>query len=323
MIERAVAFGAGGTLIGVLCEPAAEKVIASAPAVLMWNVGIQHRVGPYRIQVDLARDLARRGFASVRFDLSGMGDSEARYGGPVDLPGALDDLRDAMSLLEKRRGTRSFVVIGFCSSVDSAHALALKDERVVGACFLEGYAYRTRGYWLHYPKRLLSRHRWKRYLGRHLNGFGSRGAPSRGNPLHEERAAMGSVFARQYPTPEQFAADVHRLHRRGARMLFIYVGGDSEFNHLGQFSEMIGSSTLGDRIDIEYYGDADHTFFRVTDRQRVVDRVGRWMSERIGGRPVQAADRSMENGPRKPSGMNPDTTDGRSEDPVESPVRIA
>jgi len=282
VIERALAFGVGGALIGVLCEPPAESANASAPAVLMWNVGIQHRVGPYRIQVDVARDLARRGFASLRFDLSGMGDSEARHGGPVDLQGALGDLRDAISLLEKRRGTRSFVVIGFCSSVDAAHELAVEDGRVVGACFMEGYAYRTRGYWLHYPKRLLDRHRWKRYLARRLNNLTRRRNDNLGNPVQEERAAMGSIFARRYPTQDRFAADVRSLRQRGCHLLFIYVGGDSEFNHLGQFSEMVGSSTLVEDIDVEYYGEADHTFFRVPDRQRVVDRVGLWMSENFG-----------------------------------------
>jgi hypothetical protein len=282
VIERAIAFGRAGNLIGVLAEPAPESAVPAAPAVLMWNVGIQHRVGPFRIQVDLARTLARHGFASLRFDLSGMGDSDARHGGPVDREGALGDLRDAMSLLEKRRGSRTFVVVGYCSSVDSAHALALDDSRVVGACFLEGYAYRTRGYWLHYPLRLLDLQRWKRYLARRASALGSKGSERRGNPLQEERAAMGSVFARVYPTPEQFGADVRQLSRRGTSMLFVYVGGDSEFNHLGQFGEMIGSSRPERGVDIEYYGAADHTFFRVSDRALVVDRVARWVSAEFG-----------------------------------------
>ena len=164
MIERAIAFGPDAGLVGVLTEPDPVHAIPNAPGFLMWNVGIQHRVGPYRVQVDIARDLARRGFASFRFDLAGMGDSEIRLDSRTDGERAVSDVRDAMLLLQKRRNVSTFVPIGFCSSVDAVHRLAVDDKSVVGACFIEGYAYHTRGFWLRYPLRLLSRERWKRYV---------------------------------------------------------------------------------------------------------------------------------------------------------------
>ncbi len=278
MIERALAFGPDSGLIGVLTEPAPGQAVANAPAVVMWNVGIQHRIGPYRIQVDIARDLAQRGYASLRFDLSGMGDSEARQDHRPDEQRALDDVREAMAVLEKRRGTRAFVPIGFCSSVDTAHAISLLDNRVVGAAFLEGYAYRTRGFWLRYPKRLLDRQRWSRYLSNHRVLPRNYGRAAETGSTARELSAMGSVFARRYPTREQFGSDVTRLDSRGVRLLFLYVGGDTDFNHRGQFFEMVGDDSLEERIDVHYYGNADHTFFRVADRERAVEQVGRWMA---------------------------------------------
>jgi hypothetical protein len=277
VIERALAFGTEAGLAGVLAEPNPSEAIAGAPAIVMWNVGIQHRIGPYRIQVDIARDLARRGYASLRFDLSGMGDSEARQDTRPDHQRALDEVKEAMAVLEKRRGTRTFVPIGFCSSVDAAHALSLEDDRVVGACFLEGYAYRTEGFWLRYPRRLLDRQRWRRYLAnrRLLPLQYGRAAEVRAN--REEPKELGVIFARQYPSRQQFATDVVRLSSRGVRLLFLYVGGDTDFNHRGQFFEMVGDESL-DHVDVEYYGGADHTFFHVADRERAVTRVGEWMT---------------------------------------------
>lgn len=293
MIERAVAFGPEAGLVGILAEPSPDQALSNAPALLMWNVGIQHRVGPYRIQVDIARDLARRGLASLRFDVSGMGDSEVRKDNLLDRERAVTDAREAMALLERRRGVRTFVPIGFCSSVDSVHALALEDERVVGVCFLEGYAYPTRGFWLRYPRRLLSKERWKRYLthvaSSRLAILSRREIAV--DPLKEERAAMGSVFARQYPTREQFGAEVRRIESRGARMLFVYVGGDTDFNHRGQFKEMVGTRRIGRGTEVEYYDGADHTFFRVADRARVIARIGEWAVRSFGaqGAPQRAA----------------------------------
>jgi dienelactone hydrolase len=277
VIERAIAFGPDGRLVGILAEPDPAHAVSNAPAVLMWNVGIQHRVGPYRVQVDLARDLARRGFVSFRFDLSGMGDSEVRQDSRTDGERALSDVRDAIALLTKRRGVTTFLPMGFCSSVDAVHRLALDDERVVGACFIEGYAYHTRGFWLRYPLRLLNRERWRRYLeDRAQKALALRARDLAVDPLKEERAVMGSVFRRQYPTREQFGADVRKLVSRGTRILFVYVGGDTEFNHRGQLAEMVGTRLPSDRVELEYYPDADHTFSRVADRVRLVARVGEW-----------------------------------------------
>jgi hypothetical protein len=280
MIERAIAFGRDGSLTGILAEPDAARTVTGAPAFVMWNVGIHHRVGPYRIQVDIARELARRGFASLRFDVSGMGDSEIRQDGRPDQERALDDVRSAMALLEKRRAVKRFVPVGFCSSVDSVHALALADDRIAGACFIEGYAYRTRGFWVHYPLRLLDTMRWKRRVSRKLPQWFSAtlGGRIALDPIEEERAALAPIFARQYPTREQFGQDVHRMVARGARLLFVYVGGDTDFNHAGQFEEMIGGPSLGGRVEIAYYGDADHTFYRVEDRRRTVFRIAEWAS---------------------------------------------
>jgi hypothetical protein len=288
VIERAVAFGRDSGLIGVLTEPGSGEAIADAPAVLMWNVGIQHRIGPYRIQVDIARDLAERGFTSLRFDLSGMGDSEARQDNRPDQDRALDDVREAMALLEKRHGARGFVPIGFCSSVDAAHAISLQDGRIVGAAFLEGYSYRTRGFWLRYPGRLIDRQRWSRYLSNHRLLPRAYGRPTETESAAQSRSAMGSVFARQYPTREQFGAAVVQLASRGVRLLFLYVGGDTDFNHRGQLFEIVGDDSLEGRVDVEYYSNADHTFFRVADRERAVARVGVWMARSFPARPKRA-----------------------------------
>src|SRR5688572_9848173 len=118
MREHAVSFGAAGNLSGILCEP--DQPIDGAPAVLMWNVGIHHRVGAFRIWVDLARRLSAAGFTSLRFDLSGMGDSEPRRGATEDVE-RQEDLDEAMAFVTKRTGLKTFAPIGFCSGIDQLH----------------------------------------------------------------------------------------------------------------------------------------------------------------------------------------------------------
>ena len=66
MSERAITFGAMGGLVGVLSEPE-RSTRRDVPAVLLWNVGINHHVGPSRIWVDLARRLADSGDRTARW----------------------------------------------------------------------------------------------------------------------------------------------------------------------------------------------------------------------------------------------------------------
>jgi dienelactone hydrolase len=298
MIERAVSFGKGGNLAGILTEPRPERSIAGAPAALMWNVGIHHRIGPYRIQVDIARELARRGFASLRFDLSGMGDSEVQQDSRTDQERALEDVRDAMALLERRRSLRSFVPVGFCSSVDSVHALSVAEDRVIGACFIEGYAYRTPGFWLRYPLRVLEAVRWRRRLIRTFPEWIASfvATPDQVLVQGDGQALDGPesiepVYARLYPSRAQFGRDVRRMVVRDARLLFIYVGGDTDFNHGGQFAEMVGDLPEEAQVEVVYYRDADHAFYRSDDRQRAVRCIGDWMTRTFGAEASAMASR--------------------------------
>src|SRR5690606_23743533 len=75
MRESAVLFGPTRSLVGVVTEPAAGSARPDAPAVLILNSGLVHRVGPKRLHVRLARRLAGLGFTCMRIDLSGIGDS--------------------------------------------------------------------------------------------------------------------------------------------------------------------------------------------------------------------------------------------------------
>lgn len=275
MIEKAVSFGPGGCLMGILTEPDPGAARADAPAVLLWNVGINHRVGPFRFFVDLARRLAAAGFTTLRFDASGLGDSEVRREAVSDRERAALDLKDAMGLLEARKQAKRFVLVGFCSSVDAAHATALADPRVAAVAYIEGYTCRTAGYYLRYPRRLLSGARWRRFFKRHLGRLFP-GTALRATGEREE------IFLRDYPTRAQFSRDLHALVGRGVRLLFLYVAGDSEYAYRDQLFEMYGQDLRG-RIELEYYPQADHTFFRLADREKALTRVVGWVAAAFSG----------------------------------------
>lgn len=274
MREQVIQFGAEGNLVGILAEPAGGSV-ADRPVVLLYDIGFEHRVGPYRLNVELARELAARGFTSLRFDLSGLGDSEPRAVPADPLERSAADLADAMAVVTRRCGIGRFALLTLCSGVDAGHVVAVRDSRIVAAAFIDGYAYLTVGHQLH------------RVLGLWTD-------PARGwrwlirwfRP--PPRESGDGFFDRVYPTQADFRRQVLGMAERGTRLFFLFSYHWWFFNHRGQFREMLGVRRLPPSIEVEYWADTDHVFTGVGVRRRLVCRLSGWLASHFSTAPQTA-----------------------------------
>ena len=280
--ERAVVFGPGTGLVGVLTAPPPPAAPRVGPrrALLVANIGLHHHVGPFRLYVELTRAAAARGWHALRFDFAGLGDSAPRAGALTsgadgDVAQAVDDTRAAMDWLAAEQGIEEFVLVALCSGVDSAHAVTLDDPRVVGAAFIDGYAYPTAGFRLRrHVVRYLQAGRWARWLRRRLD---RRALATAVVSEADEGAATGS-FTRSHPTRGRFRADVAAMVARGARLLFVYTGAvDGSCNDERQLGETLGPAVPMAAIEVALVRDADHVFTGVEARGALVRRVLAWM----------------------------------------------
>jgi alpha-beta hydrolase superfamily lysophospholipase len=111
--ERPVRLGDIG-LFGITTEPDQG---AHGPWMVFMNVATEYHIGPGRAWVDLARAWARFGIRSVRFDLSGAGDSPVHPGQAEEITYArewLDDL-PAVAAGVSPSDPSDTVFIGLCS----------------------------------------------------------------------------------------------------------------------------------------------------------------------------------------------------------------
>jgi len=262
MSEQAFVFGAEHNLYGVLSLPEGGHA-ADRPAVLLLTVGLQHHVGACRGWVTLARRLATMGYASLRFDMGGIGDSDpgTRTGSETDC--AVAEIRAAMDLLAKRSGAQRFVLVGLCSGADNAHPAALRDTRIAGLVMIDAYGYRTSGWYRrHYLPRMLRPHHWRRFLRRKLL-----------------LANIG--YVRDFPPRAQVEGELQKLVDRGVQMLFLYtVGVPHYFNHYRQFYEMFPRLQGNGRIDVEHDPLAGHIYEFLADRERFFANVTGWLASR-------------------------------------------
>jgi len=270
MNERPVRFGPGNGLIGVLTVP--TEPVDGRPGVILLNAGLLYRVGPNRLYVEAARRLAGMGYPCLRFDMSGVGDSELQEGGLLYIERSTQDTVMAMDYLQATVGTERFVLMGLCTGAFSAFRAALVDDRVSGCILLDGYAYPTvRSRLRHYLPRVLEFKRWTGYLGRRLGLATSRG---RGSDNPDDMI----VFENEVVPRDRFGRELATLLGRGTDLFMVYTGlGPLAFNYERQIHDAFPDLDLDRRASIRYYANADHTFTLPGNRLRLIADVADWL----------------------------------------------
>ncbi len=142
--EEAAMFGPGNRLVGVYCTRAAGE--RRNKAVVFLNSGGVYHIGWARMFVDMARQLAGSGVASLRMDLRGVGDSLSPAGAnraPLFDASLREDVEAAVDWLFER-GITDISLFGACSGAYQAFHAAIQDRRVKkialvnASCFVYG-----------------------------------------------------------------------------------------------------------------------------------------------------------------------------------------
>ena len=112
--EYPLLFGKERNLVGIVSYtddsfPIQQRKKAG---VLLLNAGLIHHVGPSRLYVKLARKLSELGFVVLRYDQSGIGDSQHRNDNIGHAEAIIDEARQAMDYLQRHRGIEHFITIG-------------------------------------------------------------------------------------------------------------------------------------------------------------------------------------------------------------------
>jgi dienelactone hydrolase len=277
-IEQTLVLGPRKSMVAVI-SPAAP-LSSDHPTALILNSGIVHRVGANRMSVMLARTLAAAGTTAVRFDLSGIGDSDSRTDGLAPIDGALADIKEALDSLESTRQIRCVILIGLCSGADFSQIYSGSDPRVVGAVLIDPSIPHSFRHWFHHYRRRATRLDSWRSLARGHNPVMQK--------LIKRVAQAWSPPVRTTPTDDpppppsiedpEVRAYLEAAYRRalanGVQFLAISSGERSTYREhlLHAFPDV----PFGDRLRLEYFKDADHVFTHPADRDRLIRLIVEW-----------------------------------------------
>jgi alpha-beta hydrolase superfamily lysophospholipase len=244
--DEAVRFGPRGRLFGMLASPTAAS---NRPALLLLNTGGGHHVGPHRLYVPLARDLAARGHLVLRFDLGGIGDSDP----PEDTRAAngaypahmLDDAREAIAFLRSRGPHRKVVAAGLCSGGWLAFQIARAGLDVDAVVSVNPPLYLRDGAdglaWLNRARELRRYQQSMRDPAKWIKGL--RGGASYTMFTRVAAAALARRVALRISgvlgtaLPDGFANDLCGIAARGVRTLFVFSRGDNGLAYFNVHAE--------------------------------------------------------------------------------------
>jgi pimeloyl-ACP methyl ester carboxylesterase len=280
MRERALKFGKTASLAGVLTEPTAGASAPDRPGVIFLNSGILHHTGASRLYVKVARRLAADGFTSLRFDFSGVGDSEARKDTLPFAKAAVVEGREAMDFLQEGRGMKSFILMGLCSGADMAYHIALADERVAGLAKIDAWAYRTKGWYVrHYGPKVLSLKQWTHSIKVRVE------EKLGGDEAQEDRSVYESPeYRRRCPPREEVEEGLKVLTARGVRFYYYFTGDQPEhINYAEQYAESFPDVDFRDRLKVDYDPTSNHTVTGLKHQGEVTEAIQRWAVAGWGG----------------------------------------
>jgi alpha-beta hydrolase superfamily lysophospholipase len=286
--EQLCRFGDDGHLFGILTRPAQES---DQPVVVMLNAGSIHHVGPHRLYVRLARELAEEGYTVLRLDHEGLGDSVLRGDATRENhpypPHAIDDVKAAFSFLEREHGHRRFILLGLCSGAHTAFhaARTLPDAPIERLVLINPwYFYWSEGMSLDtsvnhyqdmaaYQSSMRDPERWKKML----RGKVDMGRLARVVTAHVAKTARGRWRdVKEILVPSsgtRLSRDLRAILTRRPVTLYMADGEPAGPILQTEAKRTVNRAIRAGKLRIEKIPGADHTFSQAGPREELIRRV--------------------------------------------------
>lgn len=263
LTETAVQFAKGGRLFGILTVP--HGADRNLPMVVIPNTGLEHRVGPNRLHVHLARALAARGYCTFRFDVSGLGDSDPEPGQRAD---SRVDFFEALNALQARGFGPRFNLLGVCSGAHDCMQFAPQDDRVNGVFAIDGYAYRnSQFHWQLFLARLKDPTRTARKCWEAVSGLWSSQA---------DVPAGAATSIEPWPTQAEAGKIYESLLARGVHIAMVFTG-DVQGDYFYAAQQYDVFPFLKGHAQVWHLPEMDHTLTRLESRHKLIHLACDWL----------------------------------------------
>lgn len=265
MNEESIIFGEHGGLVGILTRPDGE----ARAGLIFPNAGLVPKLGPGRLFVDIARELAKVGVASLRFDHSGIGDSPRRDDERSVFDLSIAEVRDAVQELEDI-GIKRIAVFGLCSGAYATRHVSI--EKNLDTAFLVNPQDLV-------PGSDLAAQSWKkRYLTQSIfrpqawkNLIAGRVNMKRLMTVLSGRPGSTSSVETYAEDIDEVRSQLHDAAARGSKIVFLLSERDPSVDEVSTFLETdLRAAKPEGKLGVQVLPDADHLFLAPSDRAALI-----------------------------------------------------
>lgn len=296
-------------LFGIMTEPVERPT--SLPWIVMLNAGAAYRIGPGRIHVAMARQLAALGYPCLRLDINGIGDSVTADPEKENDSYAATAFRDVglvCEYLHAQQPARSIVLLGLCSGAYVAfqsaaqlpHSAILESILINPLVFFwrEGMTINDTNTdqlvaWREYWNAIFKWSQWKMLLtGRTRTGFAGSLKRFAGHvkprflssgrhaPLKEKSVPQSGCA---HPARKDLSGDLSRV-AAAERTLAMFVSDNDPGYFLLMYQARRKATQLmkQGRLQCRFIHQADHTFSTAQARQTFYQSLTDYLHHRFG-----------------------------------------
>lgn len=293
--ESIVYYGPDRCRIGILSSPE-NPGKTNQPIVILANSGSNHRVGPNRLYVLLARTLARNGYRCLRIDMDGLGDSakpDPETENIVYMNHSSDEIHLAIKSFGKNYRDNKYILMGLCSGAYFAFraSIDLLDVDIVECYMINPLTFHWEEGMTNVDSQAVTYLNWYSYKKSIRN-------PASWIKLFTGRVSVKNIFATvwnrlvitifskiesfppyKYTTSGQqerknLDQNLHRLADRNIHMSFLLSRDDAGYDILMSLAgKTAGKLQKKSQLTIQFIENADHTFSRYIPRCQAINKV--------------------------------------------------
>lgn len=138
-IETIVHIPSTQEMYGVFTQSNSDIKLSDSTLIIFSNAGVAHHIGPNRIYVDASRSLALQGIATLRFDISSIGESVGEYSEENHHPypiTAAQDINTAVNYMRAKFSFKRVILSGLSSGAHNSYHAALTGNSDVNGLIL-------------------------------------------------------------------------------------------------------------------------------------------------------------------------------------------
>jgi pimeloyl-ACP methyl ester carboxylesterase len=306
----------GNRLHGIVHIPDNSQEHLPRIGVNLLNPGLKNRVAPNRLNVKLARILCEHGYYVLRFDPSGIGDSEGDIEEGALIADIGQQVQEGLFVSDTLIANEYFVseykidklfLMGNCGGAVTSLLTSEQDERVKGLCLVDSPlkirssemtfadkvaadGEKAHWYFSEYVKRLFRIKSWYRFLTFQTNyKAGWKVVKNKINTLFPKRknetalSPNASNLCQAYSLSEPFFLAFEKFIDRNNPVLFIMAENFYDTEIFKKYFESIYLKTINvpdGLMDIYTVKDANHIYTLYEWQEALIHKVLEWLAEK-------------------------------------------